>query len=287
MANEFVTILENIPFGKTLSNIVTLFRVSEWIDKIQMNIGAAFIILLYLFYTNSKINHNVFLMLVVFIIYQGFLACYGYAINAYADRKFDSMVGKYKGVSYFNKRDLSIILVFLSIGSLGIPLLLNDIRITILGIVAFILSSGYSLKPIRLKDRGLAGLICATLPQRPVMILIFGLMVDARPELVGILMGWALFIGLIMELGHQMLDYQNDITSGIHTWIVKADISKVKKYTFMSIFFYLLFIILPFYYFVPEIGLIISLIMMVFSGHSIFYFLDGWKAYKKDSQYNT
>jgi len=281
MSNGQITILENIPFGKTLSNLITFFRVSEWIDKIQMNVGAAFIILLYLFSNDFKFTNDVFILISIFIVYQCFLGSYGYAINAFADRKIDTIVGKYKGVSYFSKYQLSIILIFLSIGSLGIPLLIDDNRIKVLGIVAFILSSGYSLKPFRFKNRGFIGIVGATLPQRPLMILFFGLLVNAKIELVGILFGWALFIGIIMEIGHQMLDYRNDSISKANTWIVQTDPSKVKQYGMVSVIFFLFFIFSPVFYFPQEIGFTFSLIMFVLSGHSFFYFIDGWKSYMK------
>ena len=275
------TVLEKIPFGKTISNLVTFFRVSEWIDKIQMNVGAAFIIFLDLFFNNLKFSPDFLNLLSIFIMYQCFLGCYGYAINAFADRKIDSMVGKYKGVSYFSRSQLSIILLFLSIGSLGIPLLFDDIRIKVVGIAAFFFSAGYSLKPLRFKSRGFVGIVGATLPQRPLMILFFGLLVNAKPEIVGILLAWSLFIGIIMEIGHQMLDYGNDAKSKAHTWIVQTGITTVKNYTLVSIILFLVSILLPVFYFTPETGFSISLIMLVLSGHSFFYFIDGWKKYNK------
>ena len=135
------------------------------------------------------------------------------------------------------------------------------------------------MEPLRFKNRGFIGLIGATLPQRPFMILFFGLLVDAGQEITLLLAGWALFIGIIMEIGHQMLDYSNDASSKEHTWIVETETSKVRTYTYISIIFFLLFTVLPFFYFTPEIGLAISLILLVLSGHSLFYFIEGWKKY--------
>lgn len=43
----------------------------------------------------------------------------------------------------------------------------------------------------------------------------------------------------------------------------------------------MLFLFLPIFYFTPEIGFIFSLIMLVLSGHSIFYFIEGWKIHEK------
>ncbi|VVB84524.1 UbiA prenyltransferase family protein [uncultured archaeon] len=280
MSVSHLTILDNIPYGRAFSNLITFLRISEWIDKIQMNVGAAFIIILVLVYNDLKFSPDIFNLISIFIVYQCFLGCYGYAINAFADRKIDAIVGKYKGVSFFTKSQLFIILIFLSIGSLAIPLLIDDLRIKVLGIAAFFFSAGYSMKPFRFKSRGFIGIVGATLPQRPFMILFFGLLANAVSEIMWILVGWALFIGIIMEIGHQMLDYSNDAASKAQTWIVQTEFSKVKTYSFVSIFFFLLFIFLPVFYFNPEIGSAISLIMLVLSGHSFFYFLDGWKKYK-------
>lgn len=281
MVETHETILGNKPFGMTLSNLITFFRPEEWFDKIQMNTGVALLMILDLFYNSSQGISYIFRMISLFIIYQFFLACYGYAVNAYADRDIDSKAGKYKGVSYFTDRQLSFILIFLSIGSLTIPLLLDDLRLKVLGITAFILSAGYSLKPIRLKSRGFIGIIGATLPQRPLMILFFGLLINAKPELVVILTGWALLIGIIMEIGHQMLDYENDKITRANTWIVNTDILRVKNYSLFSVILFLLFLFLPVFYFTFEKGLVITLIMFVLSGHSVFYFIKGWKKYNK------
>lgn len=281
MSDMYLTILENMPFGKAFSNLVTFFRPSEWVDKIQLNMGAAFLILIDLSYNNFQITPGIFNIISIFLVYQFFLACFGYAINAYADREFDSMVGKYKGTSYFSNPQLLTILIFLSIGSLGIPLLFDNLIVKILGIVAFIFSAGYSLKPIRLKNKGFFGIVGVTLPQRTFMILFFGLLVNANLEFVGILMGWSLFVGIIMEIGHQMLDYKNDELSRAHTWIVQTEISKVKSYSFVSMFFFLLFSLMPIFYLAPEIGFAVFLIMLVLSGHSIFYFVEGWKKYNR------
>ncbi len=281
MAEAHETVLGNRPFGITLSNLITFFRPEEWLDKIQMNIGAAFIIILDLFYNSPQNIGEVFRAISIFIIYQFFLACYGYAVNAYADREIDLKVGKYKGVSYFSNRQLAVILIFLSIGSLGIPFMLDDLRLKILGIIAFILSAGYSLKPIRLKNRGFIGIIGATLPQRPLMVLFFGLLINAKPELIVILTGWALLIGVIMEIGHQMLDYENDKITEANTWIVNTDILRVKNYSLFSVMSFLLFLFLPVFYFTYEKGFVIALIMFVLSGHSVFYFIKGWKKYNK------
>lgn len=281
MVETHETILGNKWFGMTLSNLITFFRPEEWFDKIQMNIGAALLIILDLFYNPFQDMSYIFRMISIFIVYQFFLACYGYAVNAYADREIDLKAGKYKGVSYFTDRQLSIILIFLSIGSLAIPLLLDDLRLKILGIMAFILSAGYSLKPIRLKNRGFIGIIGATLPQRPLMILFFGLLINAKLELVVILTIWSLLIGIIMEIGHQMLDYKNDKITRANTWIVNTDILRVKKYSSFSTILFLLFLFLPAFYFTFEKGLVITLIMFVLSGHSLFYFIKGWKKYNK------
>lgn len=284
--NGHSTILENVPFGMTISNIITFFRPSEWIDKIQMNIGAAFILILDLFHNGYQNVSDIFILISIFIIYQFFLACYGYAINAYSDRKIDSMVGKYKGVSYFTRNQLSIFMIFLSIGCLGIPLLLGDLRIIILGILAFILATGYSLEPLRFKNKGFVGIIGATLPQRPLMILFFALLVNTESELVVILMGWTFFIGIIMEIGHQMLDFNNDKMSQANTWIVHTESQRVKKYTFLSLILLLIFLVIPIFTYPLEIGITFTLIILAFSGHSIFYFIDGWKAYRTNFIYH-
>lgn len=277
----YSSILENIPFGETISNIIMFFRPAEWIDKVQFNIAAIFLLLMEIYYNNTMFLDDFFKKFLLFLIFLLLLSCFGYSINAYADRVFDHRVGKYRGVPYFSKNQIYLIFVLISIGILVIPFLLKDARLEIVGILAYIFAAGYSIKPLRFKDRGIYGIIGATIPQRPLVILFFGILINADTEFLMILVVWSLFIGIIMEIGHQMLDYQNDKTSGTNNWIVNANLDDVKKYSmfFMSVFILITFA--PLLFFKIAIALTFSFVMLIFSGHSFFYFLDGWKAYNK------
>lgn len=281
MAKGYKSIMENIPFGDTISNLIMFLRPAEWIDKVQFNAAAAFLLLMEGYYYEALNLEGIFKKFIIFLIYQIFLYCFGYSVNAYADRIFDHRAGKYRGVPYFSTMQIFLILIIISIGFLGIPFLFNDSRLVLLGIITYILAAGYSLKPLRFKERGLYGIVVANIPQRPLLILFFGLLVSANMGFMIIIIAWSLFLGNIMEIGHQMLDYQNDKTTGVDNWIVNTEVRDVKKVSAYFIFFFTLVTLAPLLFFSFRIALTFSFLMLIFSGHSIFYFLDGWKAYKK------
>lgn len=284
MNQEFISVLEEKPYGKFLSNLIVFIRIFEWIDKLQANIGAGLIIIIASLIMYSQYTKAIFPLFVIFVIYQSFLLSYGYAINTYADRDLDSKVGKYRGISYFSNIQILLIIGFLVFGCLGIPLYFtlyfNNLKLIVLGVITFLLATFYSLKPLRFKERGFLGILCATLPQRPLLVLFFALLIPSDPKLVYLLILWIFSIGVIMEIGHQILDYEKDKKGGADTWATRVGISIVKKYSIFTFVLFTISLIAPIFTFSMSKGLAISFILLAFSGHSINYFIENWKVFK-------
>ena len=93
-----------------------------------------------------------------------------------------------------------------------------------------IIATFYSLKPIRLKERGWVGLLFVVIAQRvlPTM-LIFAAFNHLEPTDVGIFTAYIFFRGLSSDLNHQLEDYQQDITTGTETYAIQAGASRAKK----------------------------------------------------------
>jgi 4-hydroxybenzoate polyprenyltransferase len=184
----------------------------------------------------------------------------------------DSIAGKHPEASFFSIRQLRLILSLLAIFALGIPLYYGDFRIKALGLITFFLATFYSLRPIRFKERGFVGILVATLSQRPLLFMFFPLLIPSCDiTLFWILLGWIFFLGLSVEIAHQLDDFDNDIKAGVITWATKGGKINVKKWLIFTIILILFFICMPAFIFpIPE-GLTVTFALLVFSGYSLFY----------------
>lgn len=262
-------------YKDVLSNLIALMRIREWLHKFQELFVASLILLLFLpdqSQSVSRIDARVFEVLLIFWIYQCFILCYGYAINSYADREQDSIVGKHPEASFFSTRQLRLILSFLAIFALGIPLYYGSFEIKVLGLTTFFLATFYSLRPIRFKERGFVGILVATLFQRPLLFMFFPLLIPSCDiTLFWILLGWLFFLGFAVEIAHQLDDFDNDIKAGVITWATKVGKAKVKERLIFTIILIFFFICMPVFIFPIHKGLIVSFALLIFSIYSFLY----------------
>lgn len=271
--NKPKSIFYGKPFGEFLRNLVLITRFYEWADKVWLIFGAGLILMLYL-----PLSEEVFHLFLIFGLYQCVSLCFGYIVNAYADREIDALVGKDRGASYFSKKMISIMLTFLFLGMLGIPLYFRRLDVILLGLINIFFALFYSLRPIRFKERGFWAIIVSGIPQRSFIFLFFALVVPSDPKLELILFCWLGLLGLLMEIGHQLFDYKNDKKSNVKTWATSTRISTAKKVGTSLFGLFLLTIFVPIFIFQLYSGLMISFILLSFSSHSIYYFIDSLKA---------
>jgi 4-hydroxybenzoate polyprenyltransferase len=259
-----------------LKKALKLVRLYEWMEKLQMDFVAAFILLI-------AMPHpwRFLWALLVLGLYMLFLGSYGYTLNSYCDREQDLKVEKHPEMSYFSDRQVLIILLFLALFSLGIPLYFADIEIRILGLAAFFLVTFYSWKPIRFKERGLWGLSAATLTQRPLPFLLFAFLVPCDIKLAWFLFGWLCFIGILMIVAHQIFDFDNDKKAAVYTWAVRAGKSGAKGWLKFAVVLMVIYIFAPVFVsaFVngSAFGIPIALALLVFSSAAVTYSVDAMK----------
>jgi 4-hydroxybenzoate polyprenyltransferase len=259
-----------------LKKAIKLVRVYEWVEKLQVSFAAAFILLIFMPYPWQFLW-----ALIVLGLYMLFLGSYGYTLNSYCDREQDEKVGKHPEISYFSDRRILIILLALALFSLGIPLYFADIKIRIFGLVTFFLVTFYSAKPIRFKERGLWGISAATLTQRPLPFFLFAFLVPCDAKLAWFLFGWLCFIGVLMMVAHQIIDFDNDEKAKVYTWAVRVGKSVAKKWLKFAVVLMLVYILAPVFIFVLAkglaLGLAISLVLLVFSSAAVTYSFDALK----------
>ena len=255
-----------------IRNAVKLVRVYEWLEKLQMDFVAAFILLIAMPYP-----WRFLWALLVLGLYMLFLGSYGYTLNSYCDRAQDAKVGKHAEILYFSDRQVLILLLALALFSLGIPLYFADLKIRLLGLVTFFFVTFYSAKPIRFKERGLWGISAATLTQRPLPFLLFAFLVPCDAKLALFLFGWLCFIGLVVIVSHQIFDFENDKKAEVYTWAVKVGKSGARKWLKGLLVLMLVYILVPLFMKGLVFGSALSLTLFIFSNVAITYSVDAMR----------
>jgi len=194
--------------------IIRLVRIKEWWDKLLHLTGSAALMMFYI----DRVNID----LVVFMAYLAAIVCLlmgGYTINDAADFLQDKVADK-KGMP---KREHSLIL---SVASLTTSLILiysirSDILPILITVITILIGLEYSLPPIRFKERGAWGIIVGSATQKPALFMIFIAIISMWNWLSTVLTVWLFCGGMLGMLGHQILDYQNDLKSGVWTFVAR------------------------------------------------------------------
>jgi 4-hydroxybenzoate polyprenyltransferase len=150
-----------------------------------------------------------------------FIGVYGYVLNDIFDVQADESVGKYNIVSHWNKYQKWGVLVFSA--SAGVSVLAaHNIKTLPFLIAQLIVLFVYSVPVIRLKERGLSGILADAFYAyvNPAIIMLIVLKAYAEIDLfiyVFIFLFY-LCIGLKNIFQHQADDLSNDLKAGIKTF---------------------------------------------------------------------
>ena len=259
-----------------MKNLIKLVRVFEWVDKLQLNFIAAFILIAFLPHPEHYLDK-----ILILGFYMIFLGSYGYVVNSYGDREQDAKVGKHPEALFFSERQIKSFLVFFAVPSLVIPLYFPDFKIRILGIATFLLVTFYSIKPARLKERGIFGIFTAALTQRALPFLLFVFLIPLSgisTMVVYFLLVWLSLIGIAVIMTHQFFDLENDAKAGVNTWASKLGKGKVKGWIKIILSLTIVCILIPLFILPLYEGLVISLVTLAFSGYSIGYSVDALRS---------
>jgi 4-hydroxybenzoate polyprenyltransferase len=152
-------------------------------------------------------------------------AAFGYGINDIADRASDHRAGQPNRASRVSLSSRIGFLVTTAGGALGLSLLwAADAAAPVLVGLSLTLAAAYSVAPLRLKQRGIFGLVAAAAAQWPIPVLAI-----AAAEPRGWLRGaaWAmamlgLAIGMRHEAVHQRDDAAADRRAGVATYVARG-----------------------------------------------------------------
>lgn len=150
-------------------------------------------------------------------------AAFGHIVNDYADRETDRIAGKQKILHGWGV-GAALLSLTLPLACIVVLALTRFDHVTaLLAFAAVLLAAGYSLRPVRLKERGSLGLIAATIAQRTLPIAI-ALQAFRRWDWAALgLCVLATLIGLRFIIVHQLRDRQNDLRSHVRTAATGGD----------------------------------------------------------------
>ncbi len=219
----------------------------KWISKYLgwrhwavLNYNAVFENLFVLFYIaliNKRYDAAFVADAILLILFSIFATTYGYLINDFSDRELDRLHGKSN--TFENDTQIQ------ALWAVGLILALSVLAsLPFWGHPYFLLWAGlwlliatfYSLKPIRLKERGTWGIIFVVMAQRVLPLLIIFAVFDFNRWPDGVLLVlYILFRGLSSDVNHQLSDYRNDLETGTSTFAVQKGYHKVQSLFYASL----------------------------------------------------
>lgn len=191
-----------------------LFRVRSWWDKFLLVAGAATLLTLV---SVRSVNP---ILLGAFAVLSGLLLIHAYVLNDLCDAAYDALVGR--DTAELSDRDRRIVvLVSAAVATLVLIVCFPAFWPLMFGAAYLLMSLFYSARPVRLKGRGLAGVIVAAFAQRPLLLLIFSSFHQQWDFPVLLLVIWLFSGGLIAMFGHQVRDRFDDRKTGVRTFAMR------------------------------------------------------------------
>lgn len=167
----------------------------------------------------------------IFIFFSMFSTTYGYLINDFADKELDALHGK--GNTFKNDSVWKagiIVAVFMALSLIAGMIFLENRLFLPLWVCWFFIATFYSLKPIRLKERGWIGLLFVVIAQRVLpTLLVFAAFKHLEAVDMIVFTAYIFARGLSSDLNHQLEDYQKDNMTGTETYAKKTGLTRAEN----------------------------------------------------------
>ena len=166
----------------------------------------------------NRISFSVFGGLVALLTVMGL---FGYLVNDWCDCATDRSVGKANAFFSASPMTTGIIIGLMPLALFGLGFLceFSSMSWFLLGFQT-LASVAYSAPPLRLKNRGVSGLVCVLLAQYLLpMILMLAAVGETHFLVCGLLTGFITLNGFLLETGHQVWDVRNDVATRLNTAI--------------------------------------------------------------------
>jgi 4-hydroxybenzoate polyprenyltransferase len=186
-----------------------------------------------LFYIALRKEMDVFrfsIDFIIFLFYSMFCTTYGYLVNDLGDKELDKRQGKantFADDSVLKASMVVLLFLLLSIAA-GLWFVKNYLFLPV-WICWVFFSTAYSLKPVRLKERGKTGLLFVVLAQRvlPTLLIFFAFRHYQWLDVI-VITAYIFFRGLSSDINHQLEDYREDAATGTETFAVKTGNRKTR-----------------------------------------------------------
>jgi len=205
-------------------DFLDLIRMDRWFNKLEMTYFCASVLLL------LQPMEDPFATLAYFTAFNLVFYPYLYLINSVCEREEDLKGGKDIYYGFSHGVAIAITAVF-GILTLVLSFYEGQEDTALIGVLAFIAATVYSLEPFHLKRRGIWGVINGPFYQRVLPFLFFVTLLDTYPVvLVSYLSIW-LFLGSFeVFLLHELKDYQADLKADVQTYVVKVGEARAHQF---------------------------------------------------------
>lgn len=202
-------------------DLFAYLRTDDWLDsKVPFMLAIALIFSLYS-HCNSSCLKTYYTVAAFFLYISMFLA-FSYVINDFTDMQIDKKAGKQKVMYRLPKPIVVVSMAFIFFLGIIPMLCITQEKAIFVGysLVLYLTGAAYSVHwLLRFKERGLIGLIECSVAQRclPLVALFFLYNIDVAS--FSVMIALSFINGLRYILIHQAVDYENDIKTGVRTFV--------------------------------------------------------------------
>lgn len=172
-------------------------------------------------------------------------AGYGHVINDIFDVEVDQQVGKHNSMARFSPWQRALFCLALTGLGFSLPVLMNfgTLALSLLGI-NYLLPTLYSAPPCRFKEKGIFGILSDAAGAHAIPTLFiattFAHLVATPPlQVTGLAIAataWSFFAGIRGILLHQLWDRDDDLRSGVKTFVTESNVENVRLWMSRFIF---------------------------------------------------
>jgi len=209
--------------GGPLTVLKNSIRWADWaLSKVPaICLAATYLCLVHKNFSPATLE-NLFLFCYIFAVAN---AALGYLLNDFADRDIDLAQGK-KNAFHALGMPQGLALMALSAGAMlwaSVPFVLQPGFVP-LWLLSLALSIAYSLKPLRLKERGAIGVMAAAVAMCGLPIVLMSVSLGFGCDWQALLLAFLCTInGATIEIGHQRFDRAGDKSTGTATLAARME----------------------------------------------------------------
>lgn len=237
-----------------VKNIQKYLRTTDWLDsKVPFMISIA--LFLYVFSDTDIQWCELYVKIGAYFLYTSMFLAFSYVINDFTDIDVDIKAGKHKVMHRMSKLSIIVSMVAMILVGTG-PMFYvveNKLIFAFYTFFLYLTGAAYSVHWLfRFKERGLIGLIECSIAQKCLPLVPLMNLFQTKWYYLVMFILVSFVNGLRYILIHQAVDYENDIKSGVKTFVSeghnKYRIAILLSFTIESALMFLVFIRLGFEY---------------------------------------